>query len=71
MGLGLKALLQLSMLQKITPTRLYPMEYYFKLRGFKILCPLEYIPLGIPWYICLSYSKAIKIIPTWNILLSF
>jgi hypothetical protein len=55
MGLGLKALLQLSMLQKITPTRLYPMDYYyFMLRGFKILCPLENILLGIPWYICLS-----------------
>ena len=55
MGLGLKALLQLSMLQKITPTRLDPMDYYFMLRGFKILCPLENIPLGIPWYICLSW----------------
>jgi hypothetical protein len=56
MGLGLKALLQLSMLQKITPTRLYPMDYYyFMLRGFKILCPLENILLGIPWYICLSW----------------
>ena len=52
LGLGLKALLQLSMLQKITPTRLYPMVYYFKLmrlqnimstREYSIRNPMVYL----------------------------